>query len=117
MADLSVSGRIGNIALLLVNIYAPNWDDNKFFRRLFSSLPDTSSYFIVLGGDFNCWLNPDLDRSSLKRNSTSKSARVIQSYMEELAVSDPWHFLNPCGKAFSFLSHVHQTFTRIDYFF
>lgn len=100
-----VSGRIGNTALLLVNIYAPNWDDDKFFRHLFSSLPDTSSYSIIMGGDFNCWLNPDLDRSSLRRNSPSKSSRVIQSFMEDFAISDPWRFFNPCGKAFSFFSH------------
>lgn len=36
--------------------------------------------------------------------------------MDEFAISDPWRFFNPSGKVFSFFSHVHHTFTRIDYF-
>lgn len=38
-----VTGNIFNIPLVLVNIYAPNWDDNSFFKKLFSSLPDRKS--------------------------------------------------------------------------
>ena len=36
--------------------------------------------------------------------------------MEEFSISDPWRFLNPSGRAYSFFSNVHHTFTRIDYF-
>jgi hypothetical protein len=34
----------------------------------------------------------------------------------QLGLSDPWRFKNPQGKAFSFFSHVHHTFSRIDFF-
>lgn len=40
----------------------------------FSSLPDLSSYSLILGGDFNCWLDPVLDRSSSNPGLISKSA-------------------------------------------
>lgn len=46
----------------------------------------------------------------LKRNSHSKSARVIQSCMEELAVSDPWRFFNLLKHCLSFpmfIKHLH----------
>jgi len=36
--------------------------------------------------------------------------------MSEFAITDPWRFFNPTGKVYSFFSHVHHTFTRIDYF-
>ncbi len=36
--------------------------------------------------------------------------------MEEFAVTDIWRFFNPSKREYSFFSHVHHTFTRIDYF-
>lgn len=113
---LIVKGKIYDTPVLLVNVYAPNWDNPDFFRQLFSDLPDMSSHFLIWGGDFNCWLNPSLDRSSTKIATITRSARVIKTFMNEFSVSDPWRFFNPAGKAFSFFSHVHHTFTRIDYF-
>lgn len=47
---------------------------------------------------------------------SSKSAKVIQSFKEQFAISDPWRFFKPSGKEYSFFSSVHHTFTRIDYF-
>ena len=30
---------------------------------------------------------------------------------------EAWHFLHPTDRQYSFYSHVHQTYSRIDYFF
>lgn len=59
-----VSGKLFNTKVILANIYAPNVDDASFFDRVFSLLQDLDSHFLILGGDFNCWLDPTLDRSS-----------------------------------------------------
>lgn len=75
-----------------------------------------TSFPWVLGGDFNCWLDPVLNRSSNKISSPSKAASFIKTYIDELAISDPWRFKNPHSKVFSFFSPVHHTFSRIDYF-
>lgn len=111
-----VTGQIHNTWVALANIYAPNFDDDAFFKRVFLTLPDLSSHHLILGGDFNCWLDPQLDRSSPRACAPSKSAKVIQSFMEEFAVTDVWRFLNPSKREYSFFSQVHHTFTRIDYF-
>lgn len=70
-----------------------------------------SLHFLILGGDLNCLLNPDLDCSS-----TSSSGRAIRTFMDEFAIWDVWRFFNPSNKVFTFFSYVHHTFTRIDYF-
>lgn len=111
-----VTGKIHNIPLILANIYAPNWDDCNFFRTFFSKLTDVATHSLILGGDFNCWINPSLDRSSTKAHSLSKSVKLINSLMEEFHISDPWHFLHLNSKQYSFFSNVQQTFTRIDFF-
>ncbi len=120
ISDLNVrfviaTGQIHNTHLVLTNVYAPNHDDEAFFKRLFSALPDMSSHCLILGGDLNCWPNPQLDCSS-KVCSPLKSAKVIQSFMKEFAVSDAWHFFNSLKREYSFFSHVHHTFTRVDFF-
>uniref|UniRef100_A0AAY4C6Z5 Reverse transcriptase domain-containing protein n=1 Tax=Denticeps clupeoides TaxID=299321 RepID=A0AAY4C6Z5_9TELE len=47
----------------------------------FSALPDLSSYALILGGDFNCCLDPSLDRSSPNPIPLSKSVTLLQSYL------------------------------------
>lgn len=111
-----VTGKMGCNRIVLANVYGPNWDDENFFRNFFFSLPDLHSHQLILGGDFNCCLDPLLDRSSTKLSAVSKSAKTIQIFMEQYAISDPWRFFNPGIKQFSFFSPVHNTFSRIDMF-
>lgn len=44
-----VQGNLYGIPVVLVNIYAPNWDNVQFFTALFSSLPDLNSHKLILG--------------------------------------------------------------------
>lgn len=111
-----VTGRIGANNLVLANVYGPNWDNENFFKKFFFSIPDLNSHQLILGGDFNCCLDPLLDRSSNKPCIPSKSSKTIQLFMEQYAVSDAWRFFNPNTKQFSFFSPVHGTFSRIDFF-
>lgn len=90
-----------------------------FSLLFFSSLPSLDSHHLILGGggDFNCSLNPALDRSSSKSASVSKTALAIKSFLDSCAISDPWHFLFPSTRQYSFFSHVHHTYSRIEYLF
>uniref|UniRef100_A0A3Q3A000 Reverse transcriptase domain-containing protein n=1 Tax=Kryptolebias marmoratus TaxID=37003 RepID=A0A3Q3A000_KRYMA len=111
-----VLGRISSSNLTLVNLYGPNWDDEDFFKNILFSLPDLSNSQLILGGDFNCCLDPLLDRSSNKSYSVSKSSKVLHTFMQQYAVSDVWRYFNPNTRKFSFFSPVHSTFSRIDFF-
>ena len=68
-----VSGKLYSTMMVLANVYAPNVDDVGSLERFFSSLPDLSSHSLILGGDFNCWFDPVLDRSSPNPDSISRS--------------------------------------------
>lgn len=56
-----VTGLLYNTPGILANVYGPNWDNDSFFRLVFSKLPNMATHFLILGGVFNCWLNPVLD--------------------------------------------------------
>lgn len=112
-----VVGKLFNTPLILANIYGPNWDNAQFFLNFFSTLPDLVSYKLILGGDFNCVLSPQLDRSSVRSSNTLSSAAVaINSLLRSYGLSDPWRATNPTTKQFSFFSPVHHSYSRIDYF-
>ncbi|CAJ1062856.1 LINE-1 reverse transcriptase -like protein [Xyrichtys novacula] len=114
---IMVSGCLFNTPVLLVNIYAPNWDDEAFINKIISLLPDLNSYHLIFGGDTNCTMDQVLDRSSTKKKAISKMAKAISSFMSQVGCVDVWRFKFPDKKIFSFFSKVHKTFTRIDYLF
>lgn len=106
-----VSGTICNTKLTFANVYAPNWDDQNFFTMLFNKIPDMSSHYLVLGGDFNCWLG-QLDRSSNRPVRQSNSSKVINTFLQEFSIIDTWRFLNPTRKEYTFFfsgsSYLHS---------
>ena len=112
-----VPGRILQTPVILVNLYAPNWDDVGFVQQLVCKLPDLNYHFLILGGDFNCVIDPNLNRSNPKVHTLSKMASTFSRFFDHAACVDPWRFLNPQCKTFSFYSNVHHSYSRIDYFF
>lgn len=112
-----VSGLLYHKPVVLVNIYAPNWDDDTFMGKIISLIPDLNSHQLIFGGDLNCVINPTLDRSHSKLTNLSKKAKLLSRFMDDIGCVDPWCFLYPVGKSFSFFSPVHHSCSRIDYFF
>lgn len=113
-----VTGKLYHLNVVLANVYAPNFDDPNFFSRLFGQLPCLDSHLLIMGGDFNVCLNPGLDRSSVRPGYTeSKSASYIQSFLSDFGILDLWRFLHPQDRQYSFFSHAHRSYSRIDYFF
>ena len=111
-----VQGRLDNTPVVLACVYAPNWDNAAFFKHFFSALPDLNSHQLILSRDWNCVLHCSLDRSAVTPRPLSNSAKVINSFIDDYGVVDPWRFKNPTAKTYSFFSPPHQSYSRIDYF-
>lgn len=111
-----VTGKLYNIPVVLANIYAPNYDAEHFISSFLGTLPNLDTHQLILGGDFNLVLNPVLDRSSDRPQALTKSAKVINTFLDRFKIADPWRFMYPNNRKYSFFSPVHHTFTRIDYF-
>lgn len=50
---LIVTGHIFSYHVTFLNIYAPNFDDPAFFRKIFNLIPYSSTTHLIAGGDYN----------------------------------------------------------------
>jgi len=112
-----VTGKIYNTPIILANVYAPNFDYERFIGSVLASLPNLHTHNLILAGDFNFVMDPVLDRSSTKQHSSSKSAKLLQNFLKSVNVIDVWRYMNQNQRKYSLFSQPHKSFSRIDYFF
>ena len=106
--------------ILLVNIYAPNRDNElvTFYRSLLQTIPTNNLdeiENIIVGGDFNCPLNPVVDKrggSLIPRQSVISTIEQLQS---ELDLHDIWRIKNPTIRSFTWSQSNPLVFSRLDY--
>lgn len=111
-----VVGKLFKLPVILVSIYAPNFDDHCFFERMFSSIPNLDSHHLILSGNYNLVMDPVLDRSSHATSKLTKSAQTLQAFTDTHKLINPWRFKNPSKREYSFFSSVHKSFSRTDFF-
>lgn len=113
---IMVSGTINAFPLTLLNVYGPNVDNPNFFKKVFDLLPNESNSNIIIGGDLNCYLDPYLDRLSSRPPSNIASVPILNNLVKSRNLVDIWRIQHPTQKDYSFFSHVHKSYSRIDYF-
>ena len=105
---------------VLINIYAPNKDENivKFFKDLLTKLATEnldSEENIVIGGDFNCPLNPTLDKQGGIMTPRKSVINCINDVQTQLDLVDIWRIKNPQTKSFTWSQRSPLIFCRLDY--
>ena len=105
---------------MLINIYAPNKDTCiiKFLNTLLSILRKENldeEENIILGGDFNCPLNPFLDKKGGILSPRKSVVKTIESLQDELDLVDIWRIKNPTKKSFTWGQNSPMVFCRLDY--
>lgn len=100
----------------MASIYSPNWDDHSVCNSVISLIPNLDSDSLIVGGDLTCVIDPVLDRSSPRNIPPSKMSQTLSTLMDQFGYIDPWRFTYPSSRQYSFFSHAHHSFSRIDYF-
>lgn len=115
---LMISGHINSFPISILNIYTPNIDNPVFFfffLKAFDMIPAASSN-VIIGGDFNCYLDPILDTFSTKMAPTITSVQTLNDLIKTRNMVDILGLRHPTDRDYSFYSHVHKSYTRIDDF-
>ena len=115
-----IKAEIEDEMYILINIYAPNKDTNivNFFNNLLMTLRENEfdeEENIIIGGDFNCPLNPLLDKKGGLLIPRKSVVTTIDSLQEELDLVDIWRMKNPAKRSFTWSQNSPMIFCRLDY--
>ena len=85
--------------LIIVNIYSPTKDkpslQKEFLNFVHEKLIVYMDKHILLGGDFNICLQPEVDKKGGAIEKQSESALLIEAMMDEIDLVDSWRLFNP----------------------
>lgn len=105
----------------LGSLYAPNQDKPaeqlRFLDKLEEFLDQMDSGNIILGGDFNCFLSPNLGRNTqtpLQNNANRYRSQILEM-LETRILCDIWRIRHPVAKEYTFRRGKYAS--RLDYLF
>uniref|UniRef100_A0AAX7SZD6 exodeoxyribonuclease III n=1 Tax=Astatotilapia calliptera TaxID=8154 RepID=A0AAX7SZD6_ASTCA len=112
-----VKGYLEGILITLINVYAPPGSEIKLFKKVFELIVGEAQGTLILGGDWNVRFNPSLDSSNPHAPGLNKITKNIKLILKDVGLIDVWRELNPNKKDYTFFSHPHSFYSRLDYFF
>ena len=79
---------IQNQHLTLINLYGPNVDNPEFFKKISSYIDDIGNTDIIICGDYNCVINPELDYYNYKGINNAKARNEVLNLINEKFLID-----------------------------
>ena len=80
--------------IALVNIYGPNVDNPQFYKDIKHCLSQLTYSGLIIGGDWNLVMDPNLDYHNYRNVNNVKSQEQVVEMMEELSLIDVWREIN-----------------------
>lgn len=84
--------------ITIANVYCPNDHQVTFFRQICDLLSTFQEGILLLGGDFNVPLNPNLDSSTGTSALPYRALRQIKLQLQNLTLHDSWRTMHPTDK-------------------
>ena len=102
---------------VIVNIYGPSERDSPdFFTNIFQKIEDTGCRQVMIGGDWNVILNPDIDARNYRSfNMRPRSREIIKNKMDFLELVDIYRKVFPNKKSYTWRRFNTIQQSRLDY--
>ena len=112
IVDITVVSR----RFTLVNLYGPSTDEPNFFQNISDSIEDMGNSDIIICGDYNCVLDPDLDYYNYKSINNVKARDKVLEIISTKYLLDPFREQNPEQKKFTWRKKNPCKQARLDFF-
>ena len=114
-----LKGLVQGQPFIFANIYAPNKVNEQcvFYNEIRNELAEVEAdadHRIIIGGDFNVILDPDLDGSGGKPK-LKESCKNLENLCSSFDLIDIWRIRNPGAKRFSWRQKNPTIQGRLDY--
>lgn len=110
-----ITGSLFGQHMTMLNIYAPNEECPGFMSDMITLFSFHCKGFGLIAGDFNCVMDPMVDKSP-PIAMRSKSSITLNGLCEEVGLLDIWRELNPISRNYTFFSNPHKSYSRLDFF-
>lgn len=112
-----ITGILYGEKIQIGSVYAPNTYEATFYSKFLAEVSSVCPTHAIIGGDFNCGLEPITDYNPPKTQPPSKMAKATSGLCNDLGLFDAWKICNPLSRDFTFYSRPHHSFSRIDFLF
>uniref|UniRef100_A0A803SP10 Reverse transcriptase domain-containing protein n=1 Tax=Anolis carolinensis TaxID=28377 RepID=A0A803SP10_ANOCA len=114
--------RTDNQTILICNIYAPNGPKTLFIENLKKKIDEQDYDELILLGDFNGVIDPELDKRGGGINNKAKKGRTrsgqlptkFVKILQDWDLIDTWRAHHDERRDFTYFSNRHNIWTRID---
>ena len=103
--------------MTLVNLYAPSSGDHpEYFEKNEKDIDKIANNYILIGGDWNLFLNPALDSSRYRAVNRPRARKKVYDLMLKYDLIDSWRELYPEKKKYPWRRFKSFVQGRLDYF-
>ena len=107
---------VNKIKIRLINLYGPNSDDVDFYKNVRSLVTASHQDYVLLCGDFNLTLNPDLDSYNYVNINNPRSRQTLLKFMDENNLIDIYRHCYPSKVRYTWRRRRPTKQARLDYF-
>ena len=86
------------LTFLLVCLYGPNRDSPEFYQTIFTRILNFNTSNILIVGDWNLILNPEIDCKNYKNLNNPRERQQVLNLMNSLNLYDAWREENQENK-------------------
>ena len=109
--------KINHKKLTVVNIYGPNNDEVSLFEKLEEFISLNNDKSLIIGGDFNTFIDIDMYRKNGQRDCHKNIRKIITSLINTNCLIDIWRVQHPNIYKYTWHSNTKPViFSRLDYF-
>ncbi|WP_419593383.1 reverse transcriptase domain-containing protein, partial [Thiolapillus sp.] len=109
--------KMNDQTITLINLHSPNNDDPAFYDRVRGAIKSIRNQELIVAGDWNLVLNPELDSQNYKHTNNPKCREKVIDLTNELSLVDIWRELNARCKRFTWRrSQPVLQQSRLDFF-
>lgn len=112
-----IVGHIGDMTIAVINVYFPNEEKDTFLNQIVEIITNDAKGLILMGGDFNMVQNNILDGYPSDYGPQTRKSRMLNNVTKELGLVDAWRSFNHKIRDYTFYSHPHKSYSRIDYLY
>jgi exonuclease III len=118
---LIIELKINETTYYLINIYAPSCNNENeklnFLTKLKKEITPLKDTNLILGGDWNIVLDPDVDKkggNELEKHKHNKYRKSLLELIEEFDLNDCWRQHHPNKRQYTWRRKNPRIFCRLD---